>query len=74
MSHDNEWFTTLLRQWATLTPAVRGELQVYMQLAPGDRKNHRRLEKKLKMAAYQLETFHHAADGWKTSPRGKNSE
>lgn len=69
MSHDDEWLTMLLRRWATLTPEVRGELQVYMQLAPGgDRKNHRRLEKKLKMAAYQLDTVHHAADGRKASP------
>jgi hypothetical protein len=68
MSHDKEWFTTLLRRWTALTPEVRGQLQVYMQLAPGDRKNHRRLEKKLKIAAYQLETFHHAADGRKASP------
>lgn len=68
MSHDNEWLTTLLRRWTALTPEVRGQLQVYMQLAPGDRKNQRRLEKKLKMAAYQLKTFHRAADGRKGLP------
>lgn len=65
MSHDNEWFTTLLRRWTALTPQVRGELQVYMQLAPGDRNNQRRLEKKLKVAACKPATFHHEAAGRK---------
>ena len=65
MSHDDEWLTTLLRRWTALTPEVRGQLQVYMQLAPKDRKNQRRLEKKLKVAACRQETFHHEAAGRK---------
>jgi hypothetical protein len=58
MSHDDEWLTMLLRRWTALAPEVRGQLQIYLQLAPGDRKNRRRLEKKLKMAADQPETVH----------------
>ena len=65
MSHDDEWLTTLLKRWTALTPEVRGQLQVYMQLAPRDRKNQRRLEKKLKVAACRQETFHHEATGRK---------
>ena len=58
MSHDDEWLTTLLRRWRTLTPEVRGRLQDYLHLAPGDRKNRRRLEKTLKVAAGSRETLH----------------
>ncbi len=57
MSHDEEWLTTLLRRWRALTPEVRGQLQDYLHLAPGDRKNRRRLEKTLKVAAGRQETF-----------------
>jgi hypothetical protein len=67
MSRDNDWLETLLRRWTSLTPEVRGQLQVYMNLAPGDRKNQRRLEKKLKIAAGRSETFHHDAVECKTS-------
>jgi hypothetical protein len=59
MPRDNEWLETLLRRWTSLTPDVRAQLQVYMSLTPGDRKNQRRLEKKLKTAAGRSETFHH---------------
>ncbi len=48
MSHDDDWLTQLLRHWMTLAPEVRAELHQYLQLPPGDRKNQRRLEKKLK--------------------------
>jgi hypothetical protein len=59
MSRDNDWLDTLLRRWTSLTPEVRGQLQTYMGLTPGDRKNQRRLAKKLKTAACQSETFRH---------------
>ncbi len=59
MPRDDEWIETLLRRWTSLTPGVRSQLQVYMNLAPGDRKNQRRLEKKLKTAACKSETFRH---------------
>lgn len=48
MSHDDDWLKHLLKQWMTLAPEVRAELHQYLQLPPGDRKNQRRLEKKLK--------------------------
>ncbi len=59
MPHDEEWLEVLLRRWTSLTPEVRGQLQTYMGLPPRDRKNQRRLEKKLKTAACKSETFHH---------------
>ena len=65
MSQDDGWLTTLLGRWTALAPEVRGQLQIYLQLAPGDRKNRRRLEKKLKMAADQAETVHPEAAGRK---------
>jgi len=63
MSHDDEWLTTLLRRWRALPPEVHGQLQDYLHLSPGDRKNQRRLEKILKVAAGRQKTFHHDADG-----------
>lgn len=48
MSHDDDWLTQLLSHWMILAPEVRAELHQYLQLPPGDRKNQRRLEKKLK--------------------------
>ena len=59
MPHDEEWLEVLLKRWMSLTPAVRGQLQPSMGLTPGDRKNQRRLEKKLKTAACKPETFCH---------------
>jgi hypothetical protein len=67
MSRDNDWLETLLRRWTSLTPEVRGQLQVYMNLAPGDCKSQRRLEKKLKTAAGRSETFPHDAVECKAS-------
>lgn len=55
MSHDETWLATLLQQWTVLTPEVRTLVQAYMNLSPGDRKNQRRLEKKLKTAACRAE-------------------
>lgn len=65
MAHDEEWLTTLLRRWMALTPEVRSQLQDYLHLAPGDRKNRRRLEKTLKVAAGKRETFPHEVAGHK---------
>ncbi len=50
MPRDETWLAILLQQWTVLTPEVRTLAQAYMNLSPGDRKNHRRLEKKLKTA------------------------
>ena len=58
-SDAEEWLETLLKRWTSLTPEVRGQLQTYMGLPPRDRKNQRRLEKKLKTAACKSETFRH---------------
>lgn len=66
MPRDDEWLETLLRRWTSLTPEVRVQLQTYMGLAPRDRKNQRRLEKKLKTAACKSETFHHDTTERKT--------
>lgn len=59
MPCDEEWFETLMRRWPSLAPDVRLQLQLYMSLAPRDRKNQRRLEKKLKTAVARLETGQH---------------
>ena len=63
MPRDEDWLTVLLQRWTSLTPDVRSQLQTYINLTPGDRKNQRRLEKRLKLAAGKPETFgHDAAD------------
>jgi hypothetical protein len=59
MSYDRDWLETLLKQWASLTSDVRAQLQASPGLAPGDRKNQRRLEKKLKIATCKLEMSCH---------------
>jgi hypothetical protein len=59
MSYDNDWLETLLRQWASLTSDIRAQFQAHLSLAPGDRKNQRRLEKKLKTATRKSETLCH---------------
>lgn len=65
MAHDEEWLTTLLRRWTALTPEVRSQLQDYLHLTPGDRKNRRRLEKTLKVTAGKREIFSHEPAGRK---------
>ena len=59
MPHDEEWLEVLLKRWTSLTPEVRVQLQTYIGIPPRDRKNQRRLEKKLKTAACKSETFRH---------------
>jgi hypothetical protein len=59
MPHAEEWLEVLLKRWTSLTPAVRGQLQIYMGLPPRDRKTQRRLEKKLRLAACKSEAFRH---------------
>jgi len=64
-SRDEGWLATLLRRWPCLPPEVRGQLQTSMSLPSRDRKNQRRLEKKLKTGACKSETFRHDTAGRK---------
>jgi len=65
MPHAEEWLEVLLKRWTSLTPAVRGQLQTSMGLPSRDRKNQRRLEKKLKTAAGKSEPSRHDTAGRK---------